>query len=374
MQRCSRGSVESTEQPRQKRKPAARMNVASKHKRASRGVDRSATTSSITSALDHEAEAGTTVKNNVTVATLNKRWKAMITFWRNELSHGPHDDEHVRRHAIRLIDIFCFHRDRILNCLGDLTELRLLHVDGREAAVRRLTDTLIGKRNMIKTPAFETSITSVRSRFPELIRDLEARVDESIQFVQTTVINTIDTALADFNSLQSKPEEESKVETGGVDSNLLYEPTADEVKCEEEMQARAATTIGHVRARVAVGLAELLDAPEHEGAQSCSGNVSGDIQIGIRSDSASRYEFTSTPASTVSSSPASTVTGAGNQDVQHLNFAVDGAGEDGEGAQRSAGVQGPPGEPYDDMQPSKGTIAARVQALDPSRSPSGAHQ
>ena len=236
MQRCSRGSVESAEQPRQERKPAARMNVSSKHRRASRGVDRSATTSSITSVLDHEAEAGTTVKNNVTVATLNKCWKAMVTFWRNELSHGPHDDECARRHAIRLIDIFGFHRDCILNCLGDLTELRLLHVDGREAAVRRLTDTLIGKRNMIKTPAFETIITSVRSRFPELVRDLEARVDENIQFVQTTVIDTIDMALADFNSLQSEPEEESKVETGGVDSNLLYEPTADEVKCEEEMQ------------------------------------------------------------------------------------------------------------------------------------------
>ena len=372
MQRCSRGSVESTEQPRQERKPAARMNVSSKHRRASRGVDRSATTSSITSALDHEAEAGTTVKNNVTVATLNKCWKAMVTFWRNELSHGPQDDERARYHAIRLIDIFGFHRDRILNCLGDLTELRLLHVEGREAAVQRLTDTLIGKRNMIKTPAFKTSITSLRSRFPELIRDLEARVDESIQFVQTTVINTIDMALADFNSLQSEPEKESKVETCGIDSNLLYEPTADEMNCEEEMQARATTTIGHVRARVAVGLAELLDAPEHEGAQSCSGDVSGDIQIGIRSDSASRYEFTSTPASTVSSSPVSTVTGVDNQDVQHLNSAVDGAGEDGEGAQQSAGVQGSPGELYDDMQPSKGTIAARVQALDPSRSPSGA--
>ena len=37
-----------------------------------------------------------------------------------------------------------------------------------ELAVRRLTDTLIGKCNMIKTPAFETSITSVRSRLPEL--------------------------------------------------------------------------------------------------------------------------------------------------------------------------------------------------------------
>ena len=36
--------------------------------------------------------------------------------------------------------------------------------------------------------------------------------------------------------------------------SAVYEPTADELDCEEEMQARAATTIGHVRARVAVGL------------------------------------------------------------------------------------------------------------------------
>ena len=90
---------------------------------------------------------------------------------------------------------------------------------------------------------------AVRSCFPELILDLESRIDEDIQFVQTTVIATIDTALAEFSSLQSEPEEENKVETGDVDPNLLYEPTADELNCEEEMQARAATTIGHVRAR-----------------------------------------------------------------------------------------------------------------------------
>ena len=61
----------------------------------------------------------------------------MGTFWRNKLSHGPHDGERARCYAIRLIDVFGFHRDRILNRLSDLTEqtLRLLHVDGREAAV-----------------------------------------------------------------------------------------------------------------------------------------------------------------------------------------------------------------------------------------------
>ena len=115
--------------------------------------------------------------------------------------------------------------------------------------MRCLTNTLIGERDMMKSQALETSTSSVRSCFPELILDLESRIDEDIQFVQTTVIATIDTALADFSSLQSEPEEENKVETGDVDPNLLYEPTADELNCEEEMQARAATTIGHVRAR-----------------------------------------------------------------------------------------------------------------------------
>ena len=61
--------------------------------------------------------------------------------------------------------------------------------------MRCLTNTLIGERDMMKSQALETSTSSVRSCFPELILDLESRIDEDIQFVQTTVIATIDTAL-----------------------------------------------------------------------------------------------------------------------------------------------------------------------------------